>query len=142
MKPLSLSLLALTLFSAGALAVTNTYQLTSEADVPSLYQQTLPDFWRQHAVEGEFKGKDGVTIRYAALRQEKVDRAILIVNGRVESYLKYQELAWDLWRQGYSSISSTIAVRGCPIGCWMTRRRDMSTSSMIMWSISSSFTTR
>ena len=102
MKSLSLSLLALTLFSAGALAVTNTYKLTSEADVPSLYQQTLPDFWRQHAVEGEFKGKDGVTIRYAALRQDKVDRAILIVNGRVESYLKYQELAWDLWRQGYS----------------------------------------
>ncbi|WP_447773767.1 alpha/beta fold hydrolase [Aeromonas veronii] len=102
MKFLSLSLLALTLFSAGALAVTNTYQLTSEADVPSLYQQTLPDFWRQHAVEGEFKGKDGVTIRYAVLRQAKVDRAILIVNGRVESYLKYQELAWDLWRQGYS----------------------------------------
>ncbi|HHQ4593273.1 TPA: alpha/beta fold hydrolase [Aeromonas veronii] len=102
MKSLSLSLLALTLFSAGALAVTNTYQLTREADVPSLYQQTLPDFWRQHAVEGEFKGKDGVTIRYAALRQAKVDRAILIVNGRVESYLKYQELAWDLWRQGYS----------------------------------------
>ncbi|MEV3832111.1 alpha/beta fold hydrolase [Aeromonas allosaccharophila] len=102
MKSLALSLLALTLFSAGALAVTNTFPLTSEADVPTLYRQTLPDFWRQHAVEGEFKGKDGVTIRYAALRQEKVDRAILIVNGRVESYLKYQELAWDLWRLGYS----------------------------------------
>ncbi|WP_041210825.1 alpha/beta fold hydrolase [Aeromonas jandaei] len=102
MKSLSIPLLALTLFSAGALAVTNPYALTSEADVPTLYQQTLPDFWRQHAIEGEFKGKDGVAIRYAALRQEKVDRAILIVNGRVESYLKYQELAWDLWRQGYS----------------------------------------
>ena len=102
MKSLALSLLASTLFSAGALAVTNTYPLTSEADVPTLYRQTLPDFWRQHAVEGEFKGKDGVIIRYAALRQAKVDRAILIVNGRVESYLKYQELAWDLWRQGYS----------------------------------------
>ncbi|MGN5113294.1 alpha/beta fold hydrolase [Aeromonas jandaei] len=102
MKSLSIPLLALTLFSAGALAVTNPYALTSEADVPTLYQQTLPDFWRQHAIEGEFKGKDGIAIRYAALRQEKVDRAILIVNGRVESYLKYQELAWDLWRQGYS----------------------------------------
>lgn len=102
MKPASLSLLALTLFSAGALAVSNPYQLTTEADVPALYQQTLPDFWRQHAVEGEFQGKDGVTLRYAALRQPKIDRAILIVNGRVESYLKYQELAWDLWRQGYS----------------------------------------
>lgn len=102
MKSFLIPLLALTLFSAGALAVTNPYALTSEADVPTLYQQTLPDFWRQHAIEGEFKGKDGVAIRYAALRQEKVDRAILIVNGRVESYLKYQELAWDLWRQGYS----------------------------------------
>ena len=102
MKLNHLPLLALTLFSAGALAVSNPYQLTTEADVPALYQQTLPDFWRQHAVEGEFKGKDGVTLRYAALRQPKIDRAILIVNGRVESYLKYQELAWDLWRQGYS----------------------------------------
>ncbi|WP_421245938.1 alpha/beta fold hydrolase [Aeromonas sanarellii] len=102
MNLLSPALLALTLFSAGALAVNNPYQLTPEADVATLHQQTLPDFWRQHAVEGAFKGKDGITIRYAALRQAKVDRAILIVNGRVESYLKYQELAWDLWRQGYS----------------------------------------
>lgn len=102
MKLMSPALLALTLFSAGALAVNNPYQLTPEADVATLHQQTLPDFWRQHAVESAFKGKDGVTIRYAALRQAKVDRAILIVNGRVESYLKYQELAWDLWRQGYS----------------------------------------
>ncbi|MFQ2259523.1 alpha/beta fold hydrolase [Aeromonas dhakensis] len=102
MKLMSPALLALTLFSAGALAVNNPHQLTPEADVATLHQQTLPDFWRQHAVESTFKGKDGVTIRYAALRQAKVDRAILIVNGRVESYLKYQELAWDLWRQGYS----------------------------------------
>ena len=93
MKFNALPLLALTLFSAGALAVTNPYQLTTEADVPALHQQTLPDFWRDHAAPGEFKGKDGVTIRYAALRQAKVDRAILLVNGRVESYLKYQELA-------------------------------------------------
>ncbi|WP_337079952.1 alpha/beta fold hydrolase [Aeromonas dhakensis] len=102
MKLISPALLALTLFSAGALAVNNPYQLTPEADVATLHQQTLPDFWRQHAVESAFKGKDGITTRYAALRQAKVDRAILIVNGRVESYLKYQELAWDLWRQGYS----------------------------------------
>ncbi|WP_349920471.1 alpha/beta fold hydrolase [Aeromonas veronii] len=97
-----LPLLALTLFSAGALAVNNPYQLTTEAEVPALHQQTLPTFWQEHAAPGEFKGKNGVSIRYVALRQPKVDRAILIVNGRVESYLKYQELAWDLWRQGYS----------------------------------------
>ncbi|MFM5844506.1 alpha/beta fold hydrolase [Aeromonas sanarellii] len=102
MKVNCLPLLALTLFSAGALAVNHAVPLTTEHEVPALYQLTLPDFWRQHAIEGEFQGKDGVTLRYAALRQPKIDRAILIVNGRVESYLKYQELAWDLWRQGYS----------------------------------------
>ncbi|HDZ8880318.1 TPA: lysophospholipase, partial [Aeromonas dhakensis] len=49
MKLISPALLALTLFSAGALAVNNPYQLTPEADVATLHQQTLPDFWRQHA---------------------------------------------------------------------------------------------
>ena len=52
MNRLSSALLALTLFSAGALAVTNPYQLTTEAEVPALHQQTLPDFWRDHAIEG------------------------------------------------------------------------------------------
>ena len=69
MKFNALPLLALTLFSAGALAVTNPYQLTTEADVPALHQQTLPDFWRDHAAPGEFKGKGGVTFRCAALRR-------------------------------------------------------------------------
>ena len=92
MKLNHLPLLALTLFSAGALAVNNPYQLTPEADVVTLHQQTLPDFWRQQAVESAFKGKDGLTIRYAALRQAKVDRAILIVNGRVESSVSYTHL--------------------------------------------------
>jgi lysophospholipase len=80
----------------------NPYQLTLETEVDALHQQALPDFWREQAVEGSFTAADGVIIHYAALRQAKVDRAIVIVNGRVESYLKYQELAWDLWRQGYS----------------------------------------
>ena len=134
MKFNALPLLALTLFSAGALAVSNPYQLTTEADIPALYQQTLPDFWRQHAVEGEFQGKDGVTLRYAALRQPKIDRAILIVNGRVESYLKYQELAWDLWRQGYSLYLIDHRGQGLSDRLLPTRRKAMSpTSTTMCW---------
>ena len=95
MNRLSSALLALTLFSAGALAVTNPYQLTTEAEVPALHQQTLPDFWRDPTVDGASKGKDAVTIRYAALRQAKVARAILFVNVPDEIYLRYQEHAWE-----------------------------------------------
>ncbi|MCS3456960.1 alpha/beta fold hydrolase [Aeromonas rivuli] len=102
MKFSCLPLLALTLLSAGALAVNNPYQLTTEAELPALYEETLPAFWRDHAREGEFQGKAGIPIRYAVLRNPDSDRAIMIVNGRVETYLKYQELARDLWRQGYS----------------------------------------
>lgn len=64
--------------------------------------QSVSQFWQQHAKEGELIGKDGVLLRYATLRQGDGQRAILLVNGRVESYLKYQELAYDLWQQGYS----------------------------------------
>ncbi|PJG58745.1 alpha/beta fold hydrolase [Aeromonas cavernicola] len=80
----------------------NPYQLSTEQALPSLYQQTLPDFWTTHAIEGVFAGKEGIAIRYAVLRQPRIERVILIINGRAESYLKYQELAWDLWHQGYS----------------------------------------
>lgn len=59
MKFNALPLLALTLFSAGALAVTNPYQLTTEADVPALHQQTLPDFWRDHAAPGSSRARTG-----------------------------------------------------------------------------------
>ena len=43
MKFSCLPLLALTLLSAGALAVNNPYQLTTEAELPALYEETLPD---------------------------------------------------------------------------------------------------
>ncbi len=80
----------------------NRYRITTEDQLPALYQDTLPAFWRTHAREGSFLGKDGITARYAVLRNPDSRRAIIIVNGRLESYLKYQETALDLYRQGYS----------------------------------------
>lgn len=93
-------LLVFTLLTPGVFAVT--VPLSTEARLEALHREALPAFWQEHAVEGEFAGKGGVPIRYAALRAPGSERAIIVVNGRVESYLKYQELAWDLWHQGYS----------------------------------------
>ncbi|ENY71306.1 Lysophospholipase L2 [Aeromonas diversa CDC 2478-85] len=93
-------LLLLTLLTPGVFAVTA--PLSSETRLELLHRDVLPTFWQEHAREGEFIGKDKVPIRYAVLRHPGSERAIMVVNGRVETYLKYQELAWDLWNQGYS----------------------------------------
>lgn len=85
-----------------ALAMDNPYHLQTAATLPEFYQQTLPEFWHQHAQPGEISGVEGVPLRYVALRNPASHDAILVVNGRIESYIKYQELAYDLYQQGYS----------------------------------------
>ena len=60
----------------------------------------LLSFWRQRQ-ERHFLGKDGVTIRYVRLTSPSHKKAIMIVPGRSESYVKYPELAWDLFNCGY-----------------------------------------
>ena len=95
-------LLFLLTLTGRAQAMDNPYHLQTAATLPQFYQQTLPGFWHQHAQPGEISGVDGVPLRYVALRNPASHDAILIVNGRIESYIKYQELAYDLYQQGYS----------------------------------------
>ncbi len=100
----ALLLLVALLSSAAPQAVArdnNPYQLITEARLPTLQEQ-LTRFWMRHAEPGEFAGVDGVPIRYVALRHPQARHAIVLVNGRTESYIKYRELAYDLYRQGYS----------------------------------------
>lgn len=60
----------------------------------------LSKFWRQ-CEEHSFEGKAGVLLKYASFTNAQHHRAIFIVNGRSESYLKYQEVAYDLFHCGY-----------------------------------------
>lgn len=63
----------------------------------------LLDFWRRRE-EDEFVGVDNVMIRYARFISPQHDKVILICPGRVESYVKYPELAWDLFHSGYDVV--------------------------------------
>ncbi|MDU4092899.1 MAG: lysophospholipase L2 [Pantoea sp.] len=63
----------------------------------------LLDFWRQRE-ECEFTGVENVPIRYVRFTSPQHDKVILIVPGRIESYVKYPELAYDLWHCGYDII--------------------------------------
>ncbi|PKG85400.1 lysophospholipase [Colwellia sp. 75C3] len=66
----------------------------------------LPDkityFWQQGLFDS-FSGVGEVNIHYAQFIQKQTDlQTIVVVPGRCESYLKYQELAFDLYHQGYN----------------------------------------
>ena len=58
-------------------------------------------FWQQ-VHQSEFESNNGVKIAFCQVLQADAKQAIVISNGRVESYLKYQELIFDLYQQGYS----------------------------------------
>lgn len=81
------------------------YQLTSENDLQGSAAAQIEKFWNDKARTGTFSGERGVTIAYATfLQPDKAAEkgAIVIVSGRTEAYLKYKELVFDLWHNGYS----------------------------------------
>ncbi|MEC4725900.1 alpha/beta fold hydrolase [Shewanella sp. D64] len=71
---------------------------SSEQALNTLEQQV---FWKT-VTQSVIKTLDNITLAYAYIEHPQSDKAIVISNGRVESYLKYQELIFDLYHQGYS----------------------------------------
>lgn len=63
----------------------------------------LLDFWQQRQ-EDVFMGVDDVSIRFVRFTSEQHTRVILISPGRIESYMKYPELAYDLFHSGYDVV--------------------------------------
>ncbi|KFC84933.1 lysophospholipase L2 [Buttiauxella agrestis] len=63
----------------------------------------LMDFWRQRE-ECEFSGVDEVPVRYVRFRSQDHDRVIVVCPGRIESYVKYAELAYDLFHCGFDVL--------------------------------------
>ena len=97
-----MGLIFLLFVTGSAQAMDNPYRLLTSAELPDFLSTTLPAFWQQHAQPGELVATDLVPIRYVALRNPASHNAILLVSGRMESYIKYQELAYELFQQGYS----------------------------------------
>lgn len=73
---------------------------TRETQLAAFATGPLLDFWRQRE-EGEFTGVDGVPIRFVRLCSPRHCRGVVISPGRIESYVKYPEVAYDLFHCGY-----------------------------------------
>ncbi|MBR9729293.1 alpha/beta fold hydrolase [Shewanella intestini] len=74
------------------------YTFSSEAQFNTPEQNT---FWQQ-VTQATLLTQDNISLAYAYIRHPNNNKAVVISNGRVESYLKYQELMYDLYQQGYS----------------------------------------
>ncbi|KNY42780.1 lysophospholipase [Vibrio harveyi] len=59
----------------------------------------------QERQEGFVKGTEKKKIYWCKLTNPEHTKAVLIVNGRIEASWKYQELFYDLYRQGYDVYS-------------------------------------
>ncbi len=79
---------------------------TTEADLTDpVHAAAIDAFWSGFGRFGRFAGSGGLSLACAAFPQPDVRSergAIVVVNGRTESLVKYRETAYDLWRQGWS----------------------------------------
>ncbi len=80
----------------------NRYELTISKELTdSTYRHEIENFYTS-GEEGYFSGVDSVLIYYRIYEHPKADKAILISSGRTEAAIKYKELIFDLFANGYS----------------------------------------
>lgn len=84
------------------ISIQNTFNLTTEIQLKdSIHAKKIEDFYKT-GTEGYFEGKDNVSIYYKIFDQQDKTKAILISSGRTEAAIKYKELIYDLYNNGYA----------------------------------------
>jgi lysophospholipase len=83
------------------LSFSPTYAVDEESLDTALEGTILPFFTRE-LQSGVFEGKDGVMISFVKLEVPEEKGALVITQGRTESYIKYAELIHDLRHSGFS----------------------------------------
>ena len=81
----------------------NIYKLTTEKDLESSkYAKKIEKFYNS-GKEGFFDGAENIKIYYKIFKQKSKEKgAIVISSGRTEAAVKYKELIFDLYNNGYS----------------------------------------
>lgn len=74
--------------------------LNREAHFQRFIAEQLDPFWQQRE-EWQFHGENDVLIHCIRFVSPEHKKVVVIVSGLLESYVKYQELAYDFYQQGY-----------------------------------------
>lgn len=75
---------------------------TSEQDLADIYLQDIQPFWQKKVVQGKLVGIENIPIAYAYVVHPEPVGSVVFSSGRIETLLKYKELVYDLYQQGYS----------------------------------------
>ncbi|MCU7553295.1 alpha/beta fold hydrolase [Alteromonas sp. ASW11-19] len=78
------------------------WTLTPETALADRNATTINPFWKSQVTTGEFTGLGGVTVHYAWCCPANAHTTVVISSGRIESLLKYKELIYDLWHNGFA----------------------------------------
>ena len=81
-----------------------TTRYTQESNYEQVMSSSVADFWQQRE-SGYHPSFDGASLYWCKFTASHHTKAIVIVNGRVETVFKYQELFFDLFQLGYDIYS-------------------------------------
>ena len=80
----------------------NKYNLTTTNQLKDKVYKARIDSFYNSGEEGFFSGKENISIYYKIFKRKDTDKVILISSGRTEAAIKYKELIFDLYKNGYS----------------------------------------
>ena len=129
MKIIKLIIITLVLVSCSASLKTihevdNKYKLTTEKDLQNIdYSKKIDDFYNT-GIQGNFEGQEKVSIYYKVFKHKYYEKAAIVISsGRTEAAVKYKELIYDLYNNGYSIYIHDH--RGQGLSGRMTKDHDM-----------------
>ncbi|WP_100754025.1 alpha/beta fold hydrolase [Vibrio salilacus] len=77
---------------------------TQESNFEQAIKSDIAKFWRSRQ-ESDLKSFDKKSLYWVKFTAPHHTKAIVVVNGRIECAIKYQELFYDLFQQGYDIYS-------------------------------------
>ncbi|MBM7037580.1 alpha/beta fold hydrolase [Vibrio ulleungensis] len=86
------------------MSLDHSQDFTQEAQFVSQMQGPIADFWAARE-QGFLPAIENKKLYWVKFTSPKHSKAIVMVNGRTETVLKYQELFFDLFQQGYDVYS-------------------------------------
>lgn len=99
------SLASLCLMSPDSLAI-------PEEDFAVQYQELVIPFFNNHAEVHYYNPPHGGHLHYRTILQDRPSPLILILPGRSEPLIKYDELSYDLFHRGYSIVLLDLRGQG------------------------------
>jgi lysophospholipase len=85
----------------GSLHMAVAANFTTEKNLQQEYNTNIDDFWNTGKFD-HFNGVKNIRVNYASFVSANHKKCLVVVPGRSESYLKYKELSYDLYRQGFN----------------------------------------